>query len=68
MRGANESLPSGVRVVASLARPDLPPKSLERLPHMVVKVIMLPCPEDFERLQERRGIADCLGRQTHFQR
>ena len=46
MSGADESLPSGVRVVASLARPNLPPKSLERLPLMVVKVIMLPCPED----------------------
>jgi hypothetical protein len=68
MSGADESLPSGVRVVASLARPNLPPKSLERLPLMVVKMIMVPCPEDFERFQERRGIADCPGRQTHFQR
>ena len=49
MSGADESLPSGVRVVANLARPNLPPKSLERLPLMIVKMIMLPCPEDFER-------------------
>ena len=33
-------------VLSPALRPGLPPKSLERLPLMVVKMIMLPCPDD----------------------
>ena len=53
MSGAGEPLTSGelesrrvAYVLSAALRPDLPPKSLERLPLMVVKMIMLPCPGD----------------------
>jgi TRAP-type transport system periplasmic protein len=53
------------RRLSPVLRTDLPPKSFERLPLMVVEMAMLPCDE---KLRSRRGIADCPGRQTHFQR
>jgi hypothetical protein len=59
MSGADEPFTSGnkkarggVRVVAVL-RPDLPPKSLDRPPLMVVKKIVLPCPGDSNASRSR---------------